>query len=200
MAAWIKMPLGMELSLGPGDFVLYGDPAPFQKRGRSPQYSAHVYCGQRAAWIKTALGTEVGLILRNIVFDVDPATPGKRAHPPQLNFGPCLLWPNGWMDEDAAWYESRPRPRPHCTRRGSSNRSRGTAAPLFSAHVYRGHGRPSQLVLSSCNVDRHSRLHACRGKTLFKLVHWGVWRRCKFSVHSYSLKCLTADTKSCFIS
>jgi len=27
---------------------------------------------------------------------------------------------------------------------------RGTAAPLFSARVYRGHGRPSQLLLSSC--------------------------------------------------
>jgi len=28
MAAWIKMPLGMELGLDPGDFVLDGDPAP----------------------------------------------------------------------------------------------------------------------------------------------------------------------------
>ena len=28
MAAWIKMLLGMELSLSPGDFVLDGDPAP----------------------------------------------------------------------------------------------------------------------------------------------------------------------------
>jgi len=27
---------------------------------------------------------------------------------------------------------------------------RGTAAPLFSAHVYFGHGRPSQILLSSC--------------------------------------------------
>jgi len=28
MAAWIKMSIGMELGLGPGDFVLHGDPAP----------------------------------------------------------------------------------------------------------------------------------------------------------------------------
>jgi len=28
MAAWIKMPLCMERGLGPGDFVLDGDPAP----------------------------------------------------------------------------------------------------------------------------------------------------------------------------
>jgi len=27
---------------------------------------------------------------------------------------------------------------------------RGTAAPLFSAHAYCGHGRPPQLLLSSC--------------------------------------------------
>ena len=79
--------------------------------------------------------------------------PDKRAHPLHPIFGPCLLWPNGWMDEDVAWCGSRPRPRSHCTRRGPSSRERGTAAPaLFSAHVYCGHGRPSQLLLSSCNV------------------------------------------------
>jgi len=32
MAAWIKMSLGMELGLGPGDFVLDGDSAPPPKR------------------------------------------------------------------------------------------------------------------------------------------------------------------------
>jgi len=73
-----------------------------------------------------------------------PSSPQKkRAHPLPPNFGPCLLWPIGWMDEDAAWYGSRPRPRPHCTRRGRSSRKRGTAAPLFLAHVYCGHVRPS---------------------------------------------------------
>jgi len=37
MAAWIKMPLGMEQGLSPGDFVLDGDPLyPPQKRGQSP--------------------------------------------------------------------------------------------------------------------------------------------------------------------
>ena len=30
-------------------------------------------------------------------------------------------------------------------------RETGTAFPLFSAHVYCGHGRPSQLLLSSCH-------------------------------------------------
>jgi len=35
MAAWIKMPLGMDLGLGPCDFVVMGTPLPSQKRGRS---------------------------------------------------------------------------------------------------------------------------------------------------------------------
>jgi len=41
--------------------------------------------------------------------------PLKGAQPPV--FGSCLLWPNGWMDEDVTWYGSRPRPRTHCVRR-----------------------------------------------------------------------------------
>ena len=37
MAAWIKMSLGMELGLDPGDFVLDGDPvAPSPKGGADP--------------------------------------------------------------------------------------------------------------------------------------------------------------------
>jgi len=102
------------------------------------------------------LGMAVDLGLRDIVFDVDPATLRKKGISTHPIYGPCLLWPNGWMDEDAAWYESRPRHRPHCTRRGPSSRERGTIAPpLFSAHVYCGHGRPSQLLLSSCFCMRH---------------------------------------------
>ena len=33
MAAGIKMPLGTEVGLGPGDFVLNGDPAPTPRKG-----------------------------------------------------------------------------------------------------------------------------------------------------------------------
>jgi len=33
MAAWIKMSLGMELGLGPGDFVLDVDPASASQKG-----------------------------------------------------------------------------------------------------------------------------------------------------------------------
>jgi len=55
MAAWMQMPLGMEVGLGPGDFVLHSDPSP------PPQFSVRVHCGQTAGWITRALGMEVGL-------------------------------------------------------------------------------------------------------------------------------------------
>jgi len=35
-AGCIKMPLGMEVGLSPGEFMLDGDPAPLPKKGRSP--------------------------------------------------------------------------------------------------------------------------------------------------------------------
>jgi len=33
MAGWIKMPLGTDVGLVPGDFVLDGDPAPTLQKG-----------------------------------------------------------------------------------------------------------------------------------------------------------------------
>jgi len=118
-AGCIKMPLGMDVGLSPEDLLLDEEPVPLPDKGAEPpKFSAHVYCGQTAGWIKMPLGMEVGLGLRDIVFDVDPATPRKKGHSHSHPiFGPCVLWPNGWMDEYAAWYGSRPRLRPHCTRR-----------------------------------------------------------------------------------
>jgi len=71
------MPLGTELGLGPGDFVLNGDPTPPDKKGIQPptQFSAHVYCGQTAGWMKMPLGTEVDLDPGHIVLNGDPAPP-----------------------------------------------------------------------------------------------------------------------------
>jgi len=60
MAAWIKIPLGTEVGLSPGDIVLDGDPAP-PKRCIAPQLSTHLYCGKTAGCIKMPLGTEAGL-------------------------------------------------------------------------------------------------------------------------------------------
>jgi len=36
MAAWIKMPLGMDVGLG--DFVLDGDPSPLPRNGTAPNF------------------------------------------------------------------------------------------------------------------------------------------------------------------
>ena len=53
------------------------------------------------------------------------------------------------MDEDTTWYEVELGPG-HIVLDGvPALRERGTAAP-FSVHAYCGHGRPSQLLLSSC--------------------------------------------------
>jgi len=43
------MKLGMQVGLGPGHIVLDGDPAPPPLKGHSPQFSAHIRCGQMAA-------------------------------------------------------------------------------------------------------------------------------------------------------
>jgi len=70
MAGWIKMPLGTEVDLGPGDTVLDGDPA------QSPQFLAHVCCGQTAGWMKMSLGVELGLGPVHIVLDGDQKNGG----------------------------------------------------------------------------------------------------------------------------
>ena len=61
-----------------------------------------VYCGPTVGWLRMKLGMEVGLGPGHIVLDGDPAPPPSKGHSPQC-FGPCLLWPNGWMDQDATW-------------------------------------------------------------------------------------------------
>jgi len=37
----------------------------------------------------------------------------KRVLSPPI-FGPCLLFPNNWIDQDATWYGGRPRLKRHC--------------------------------------------------------------------------------------
>jgi len=86
------MPLGMEVGLGPGDFVLDGDPAPSQNKGRTAlQFSAYVYCGQTAGWKKMPLGTEVGFGPHDIVLLGDAAPPIRGTAPASPIFCQCLL-------------------------------------------------------------------------------------------------------------
>jgi len=91
------------------------------------------------------LGMEIGVFSGDFVFDGDPATPRKKEHPTQfLAHVYCGQTAGSWMDEDASWYGSRPRPG-HIVLDGiPALCDRGTAAlPIFSAHVYCGHGRQS---------------------------------------------------------
>ena len=101
-----------------GRCVRWG-PSSSHLKGHSPQFWANVRCGQTTGWTKMPFGVEVGLGPGDFVLDGVPAPPMKGAQPPV--FGPCLLWPNGWMDEDATWYGSSPRSLPHCVRRGPSS-------------------------------------------------------------------------------
>jgi len=86
------MPLGMEVGLGPGDFVLDRDTtSPPPKTGQSPQLFGPCFCGQTAGWIKMALGTEVGLSPGDFLQDGDQLSSPKRGGAPSPIFGPFLL-------------------------------------------------------------------------------------------------------------
>ena len=134
------MPLDTKVGLSPGDSVLDGDLAPFSTKGVEPppQFLAHFYCGQTAVYIKMPLGMEVGLSPGDFVLDGDPPPLSKKEAEPPI-FGPCLLWPNGWMDQDDTWHGGRPWSSPHCARSGhSSPPQKGAELPQFSAHLYCG--------------------------------------------------------------
>ena len=63
----------------------WGPSSPPRKRGQSPQFSAHFYCGETARCIKMPLGMEVGLSPGDFVLDGDPALlPKKGVEPPQF--------------------------------------------------------------------------------------------------------------------
>jgi len=117
------MPPGRKVGRDPSDIVFRWEPSsPSPKRGQSPQFSADVYCSQTAGWIKMPLDMDVGIGPGHIVLDGDPAPPPSKRGPnlPPI-FGPCLMWPNGWMDQNATWYDGRPRPGQHYVTCGPSS-------------------------------------------------------------------------------
>ena len=102
-------------------------------------------------WIKMPLGTEVGLGPGHIVLDGDQLLSKKGQNPSIV--GPCLLWPNGWMDQDATWYEGAglgPGDIVLDVRWGSSSPKRGTAALTFRPMSIVAKRSPSQQLLSTC--------------------------------------------------
>jgi len=158
------MKLGMQVGLDPGHIVLGEDPAPPPPNEHSPQFSAHICCGQMAAWIKMPLGMQVGLGPGDFVLDGDPAPPPQKVGKvpsKEKKFGPCLLSPNGCMDQDGTWYGGRPQPRRLCVKGGPSPLPKKGAEPpnfrpMFIAakrldgsrwHLYGGRPQPRQLCV-----------------------------------------------------
>ena len=82
---------------------------------------------------------QVGLGPGHIVLDKNPAPPTPKGTEPPI-FGPYLLWPNGWMDQDATWYAERTRPRRLCLHGDPAPSAQKGAEPppQFSAHVHCG--------------------------------------------------------------
>jgi len=124
--------------------VRWGPSSP--ERAQTPNFRPMSCCGQMAGWIKIPLDTDVGFGPCDIVLDEDPAQSRKGAQQLPI-FGPCLLSPNVWMNQDATMYGSRPRHRPHCVRwplKGAQQPS------LFGPCLLWPNGRPSQQLLSCC--------------------------------------------------
>jgi len=146
-AAWIKMPFGTEVGLGPDDTVLDGDPAPpSPKKEQSPQFPTHFYLlwpngcmDQDATWYggrpwptrhcvrrglrspsrkggtapnfrpMSVVAKQLDGLICHLVWKKASAQatlcsmgtqlPQKKGHTHSHSIlGPCLLWPNGWMD------------------------------------------------------------------------------------------------------
>ena len=151
------MPLGMEVGLCPGDSVLDGDQVPFPQKGAEPpspifgpfRLWPNGWMHQDATWYGGRPQPR-GLCVRWGPSPLPKMRWSPGTEPPV--FGPCLFWPNSWMHQDATWYGDRSRPMQHCVRCGPSypqKKGRTHPHPIL-AHVYCGHGRPSQLLLSSC--------------------------------------------------
>jgi len=96
MAAWIKMPLGTEVGLSPGDFVLGADPAPAVRAAPSPKMGGAPSFRPTSIVAKRLHGSiwhlpRIGLGLRDIVLDGDPATPRKKDTPTPPSFWPISI-------------------------------------------------------------------------------------------------------------
>jgi len=65
------------------------------------------------------IGMELGRGQGDFVLDGDHAPLPKRGRSPPPIFGPCLLRPNGWMNEGGTWHGGRPQSLPPQKKRGA---------------------------------------------------------------------------------
>jgi len=105
-------------------------------------------CGQTAVWIKMPLGTEVGFGPGHIVLDGDPAPPKGAQQPPHLLARTYCGQTAGWIriplgmevglgPGDTVRWDQVPLGKGH------------SSSPTFRPTLL-WHGRPSQLLLSTC--------------------------------------------------
>ena len=146
-AGWINMPIGTKVGLSPGNSVLDGEQAPSPQRGWNPllNFRPMSIVAETAAWIKMTLVMDVGLSSRDFVLDGDPDSQSRLPH----IFGPCLLWRNGWVDQDTTWHESMPQPRRPCVRWGHSTPPRkggGAPSPIFGPFLLWPNGWMHQVA------------------------------------------------------
>jgi len=104
-----------------------------------------VYCGQTVGCIKMKLGVVVDLGPGHIVLD-DTAAPTLCV---RIIRGSCLLWPNGWMDQDAIWYGGMPRPSRHCVKWGPSSPLQKEAQNPLSRNF-----RPMSIMAKRLDASR----------------------------------------------
>jgi len=145
----IEMPFGLWAWMGSRNRMLDGGPMcdvvlkKFTSLSHSHLLMSSCYCRQTAVCIKMPLGMEIRLRPGDFVLDGNPDSP---------IFVQCPLWPNDWMDEDATWYGSRPRPRPHCIRRGPSSARKGHNSPRLFGACLLWPWSPISATVSSCYI------------------------------------------------
>jgi len=89
MAGWIKMPLGIEVGLCPGDIVSHGNPDPPPKKGHSPPIFCPCLFGETTRWIKMTLAKEVYAPALPTVLDWGASSSSQRSTAP--NFLPMSV-------------------------------------------------------------------------------------------------------------
>jgi len=95
-AGCVKMPLDVDVSLSPGDFVLDENPVPLPKRGGPPMFGScslwpNDWMDQDGTWHGARPNP------RRLCVTWRPSTLPKRGRCPSQIFRPFLLWRNGWM-------------------------------------------------------------------------------------------------------
>ena len=97
-----------------------GTQLPLPKNGTSPQFSAHICDPKMDGWIKMSLRREVGLIPSDVALDGDPAPLPKKGGRAPPHFQPISIVAKRPDGSRCHLYGGKPRPRPHCARRGPS--------------------------------------------------------------------------------